>query len=571
MKLSQSIWQTYKEDPADAEIPSHKLMIRAGLIHKSGAGLYNLMPMGLRVVAKIENIIREELNKIGAQEVQMTVVTPGELWQKSGRWEKMGGEMLRFKDKANRDLCISPTNEEAVSDIFQAYVKSYKQLPTNLYQINTKFRDEIRPRFGVMRGREFIMKDAYTFHVDKACMDKSYEEMYKAYEAIMNRIGFEFAAVEADAGAMGSSDSQTHEFQALANNGEDQLVVAGDYAANIEKAKTKRKDLDFAKTSDAVKEVETPNMATIEDVCNFLKKPQHQSLKALVFNGVTGEKVTHKVLMFTLGDDSLNELKLKNYLAVDHVTPMTDNEMESAGLVKGFIGPVGLNLKDWTLLMDEAVDLDAAYVAGANKVDYHHENVVPSRDAKDFKQIDLRLAKLGDVAENGQEIIIKRGIELGHIFQLGDKYTKSMGITVLDQNGKAMHPLMGCYGIGVTRIVAAAIEQGHDENGIKWPKSIAPYQVHLVHIGKKDEFKAKVEKMYEELVAAGIEVLYDDRNAGPGFKFKDADLLGLPFQLVMGERDYDKTGKLKINNRHTGDSMEVSESDVLGKLNELLS
>lgn len=568
MKLSQVHWQTFKEVPAEAEIPSHQLMIRAGLIHKSGSGLYNFLPFGWRIVRKIEQIVREELEKKNCLEMQMTVVTPGELWQKSGRWDKMGGLMLKFKDKGDRDLCISPTNEEAITDIFSKQVKSYKNLPVSMFQMNTKFRDEIRPRFGLMRAREFIMKDAYTFDIDKAGMDKSYDALYEAYNNIFNRMGFTFTPVEADAGAMGSADSKTHEFQVIADTGEDFIVYTedGSYGANIEKAETVRSGLDFAKADGAIKEIETPNMATIEDVCNFLKQPQHHSLKSLVYKGIK-EDAEEVVLVLTLGDDQLNEIKLTNFLGADHLLPASEADLEAYGMPKGFIGPIGLK-KEIRVIFDKAVDLDSAYVAGANKVDLHIRNLVPSRDVKEFETADLRMTMEGDLAANGQVVKIKKGIEVGHIFQLGDKYTRAMDISVLDQNGKAAYPLMGCYGIGITRIAAAAIEQSHDDKGIIWHKSIAPFQVHFIAITKNEEFKQKADEIYQDLNKS-LEVVFDDRKAGPGFKFKDADLLGCPLQVVLGERDFKESGKLKIINRSTGEETFVDSSDVVTKVQEL--
>ena len=571
MKLSNGFWQTYKETPADAEIPSHQLMMRSGMIHKSAAGIYNYLPMGYRTVRKIEQIVREEMDRAGAYEVCMSVVTPGELWKESGRWDKMGSEMLTFKDKGDRDLCISPTNEEAIADIFRKTVKSYKNLPINLYQINTKFRDEIRPRFGLMRGREFTMKDAYTFDIDKAGMDVSYEAMYKAYCRIFERMDFEYSAVEADAGNMGSADSKTHEFQVIADTGEDEIIYCAEtgYAANSERAQTKRANLEFHKTDETIKEVDTPEMATIEDVCNFLKVPQHHSLKSLVYSAVTGvdEEI---VLVQLLGDDELNEVKLKNYLGCDHVAPAVDMMLEKLSLPKGFIGPVGLEYP-MKIIFDEAVDLDGAYTAGALKVDKHISNLVPSRDVKDYLVADLRLSKKGDLTMDGKgSVDVKRGIEVGHIFQLGDKYTKALGITVLDSNGKQATPLMGCYGIGITRIAAAAIEQNHDEKGIIWPKEIAPYHVYFALIGKTDEIKSEANGIYEELLSAGIETVYDDRKAGAGFKFKDSDLLGLPLRVVLGERDYKESGNLEIVERKSGAKHFCKKEDLVATVKDLL-
>ncbi|RZF22950.1 proline--tRNA ligase [Halobacteriovorax vibrionivorans] len=569
MILSKGFWQTYKEVPADATIASHQLMMRAGLIHKSAAGLYNYLPMGYRSIRKVEQIVREEMDKAGCYEMLMSVVTPGELWQETGRWEKMGGEMLKFKDKADRDLCISPTNEEAITDVFRKTIKSYKDLPLSLYQINTKFRDEIRPRFGLMRGREFIMKDAYTFHATKECLDEVYDRMYEAYENVFNRLGLEFSAVVADGGAMADGDAKTHEFQVIADSGEDAIIYSNEanYAANIETAKTIRKVESAAKTG-SMAEVSTPGKATIKEVCEFLKKNEFHSLKSLVYKARNDEEEKF-ILVLLLGDDELNELKLEKVYPGYEVTTATDTELKALGLIKGFIGPVEISNLD--IVFDTQVDLNAAYVVGANKLDMHLENFVPKEVIKQIKTADLRLACSGDYTVDGKhQVELKRGIEVGHIFQLGDKYTKGMDATILDQNGKAMAPLMGCYGIGVTRLVAAAIEQNHDENGIIWPAAIAPYNVSFVAIVKSEEYKEKANELYKTLINSGLEVVYDDRKAGPGFKFKDADLLGLPLQVVLGERDHKEDGMLEIRIRRSGEKIKVSQEDLISKVNELL-
>lgn len=571
MRLTKAFWQTYKEVPADAEIPSHQLMLRAGLIHKSGSGLYNYLPMGLRSIRKVENIIREELNKIGCNEITMTVVTPGELWQETGRWDKMGGLMLRFKDKKEADLCISPTNEEAVTDIFRKTVKSYKQLPVGFYQINTKFRDEIRPRFGLMRGREFTMKDAYTFHMDKASLDVGYQEMYDAYTAIFTRLGLEFIPVVADGGAMASADSKTHEFQVVANSGEDLIIYSQEaqYAANSEKAQTLRAKTEFNMNVSPLTEVATPNKTTIEDVCTFLNIPQCQSLKSLVYTATTGTEF-RLVLAILLGDDSLNEIKLQAHLKCDHLDAASEEQMKKAKLWKGFIGPTGLS-NDIKIVFDNSINLDACYVVGANKKDAHCSGFNPKRDVLDYSVADLRLARAGDLTLDGKHIVIeKRGIEVGHVFQLGDKYTKDMKVGILDQNGKLITPLMGCYGIGVTRVVAAAIEQNHDANGIIWPVAIAPYQVYFATIVKAEEFVKIADEIYNDMLNAGIEVVYDDRNVGPGNKFKDSDLLGLPFRVVLGERDFGATGELEVIERKSGTVTKVKKEELIQTLKNLL-
>jgi prolyl-tRNA synthetase len=571
MKLSQGFWQTYKEIPADAEIASHQLMIRTGLIHKSGSGLYNYLPMGLRSIRKVENIIREELDKIGCFEITMSVVTPGELWQETGRWDKMGGLMLRFKDKKEADLCISPTNEEAVTDIFRKTTKSYKQLPVKLYQINTKFRDEIRPRFGLMRGREFTMKDAYTFHMDKASLDVGYQEMYDAYTAIFTRLGLEFIPVEADGGAMASADSKTHEFQVVANAGEDLIIYSQEaqYAANVEKAQTVRAETAFDMNQSALTEVATPGKTTIEDVCALLNKPHHHSLKSLIYVATTGQD-SKLILALVLGDDSLNEIKLQAHLKCDHLVAATEDQMKTAKLWKGFIGPVGLS-SDIKVIFDKSINLEASYVIGSNKKDTHSEGFSPKRDLNDYVVADLRLARAGDKTIDGKHTVTeKRGIEVGHVFQLGDKYTKDMKVGILDQNGKLVTPLMGCYGIGVTRVVAAAIEQNHDENGIIWPKSIAPYQVYFATIVKAEEFVKIADDIYADMKKAGLEVVYDDRNVGPGNKFKDSDLLGLPYRVVLGERDFGASGELEVIARKDGTVTKVKREELISTLQNLL-
>ncbi len=562
MRLSQSLWQTFKEVPADAEIPSHRLMLRAGLIHRSGAGIYNYLPFGLRVIQKIERIVREELDRAGCQEILMSVVTPGELWQQSGRWDLMT-EMLKFKDKRDRDLCISPTNEETVSDIFKSLVKSYKSLPLTLYQINTKFRDEIRPRFGLMRAREFTMKDAYSFHVDKASLDKVYQELYDAYCRIFERAGLEYTVVEADGGNMATSDSQTHEFQVVAETGEDQIIYCAKtgYAANIEKAQTRRADAQALSGDEAIEEVATPGKSTIEDVASFLGLKPHHTLKALVYEAITGEQ-SKIYVAFTLGDDSLNEVKFKAFSKADHVRPASESQMAQLGLVRGFIGPIGLPEKV-TVVLDNAVDNEGLYVAGANKADYHIKNLKPARDCANIIRADVRLAKSGDLTMDAQgTVAVRRGIEVGHIFQLGDKYTKAMDVSITDANGKGLNPLMGCYGIGITRVVAAAIEQNHDDAGIIWPTAIAPYHVYFASIAKDESLVRLADEIYLELQQAGLEVLLDDRKEGPGFKFKDSDLLGLPVRVVLGDKTWSTEQKLEVVWRKSGEKQLVSRQDL---------
>ena len=572
MRLSTGYWQTLKETPNDAEVVSQQLMMRAGLIYKTGAGLYTLQPMALRAYKKIENIVREEMDRINCFEVLMPVITPGELWQESGRWDAMGGQMLKFKDRAERDLCVSPTNEETVTDLFRRTVNSYKQLPVCLYHINTKFRDEIRPRFGLMRAREFIMKDAYSFHFDKASLDSFYDHMFKAYSNSFTRMGLDFIAVEADGGNMAGGGAKTHEFQVVADNGEDYVVTVPrtKFAANIEKAITVRKNIVPVPAGELTK-FATPNQKTCEDVCAAHGIHITQSLKSLIMHTVIKGKDQFFMVML-LGDDSLNEVKFKNKVDSEHVRPAQQAELDRLGLVKGFMGPT-TTAEGFKVIFDEAIDMNSSYVVGANEPDHHFKGFVPSRDTKPKNfRADLRLAKEGDYIGD-DAIVLKKGIEVGHIFQLGDKYTKAMKVTVLNEQGKGITPIMGCYGIGMTRVLASAIEQNNDKDGIIWPASISPYDVYLCFIGKTPETKTLVEGIWEEFRKDGLEVLFDDRQLGPGMMFKDADLIGLPIRVVIGERDYLATGEIEVKIRKTGETLKVKKEDLLptvkAKLKEL--
>ncbi len=570
MRLSQGYWQTYKETPSDAEIPSHQLMIRSGLIHKTAGGLYTYLPLAFRSIKKIEKIVREELDRIGSFEVQMSVITPAELWKETGRWDVMGPLMLKIKDRAERELCVSPTNEETVTDVFRKTINSYKQLPVCLYQINTKFRDEIRPRFGLLRGREFTMKDAYSLHADKACLDRFYDKMYGAYTAIFTRMGLDFIIVEADGGAMAAGGAKTHEFQLVADAGEDTLVTvpATGWAANIEKALTQRPGLKPAPAT-TLEKFSTPDQKTCDEVAKAHGFDITHTLKALVMQVVRGEKTFFYMVML-LGDDQLNEVKFKNAMSADHVRPAQANELEKLGLVKGYMGPT-VEGEGMSILYDACVDLNAAYVVGANEAGYHLKGFVPSRDTKlRHKSLDLRMAKEGDTM-NGNPVVLKKGIEVGHVFQLGDKYTKGMGMTVLNDQGKAITPIMGCYGIGITRTLAAAIEQNHDKDGIVWPAAIAPYDIYFGVIAKADETKKIAEEVYEELLKAGFEVLYDDRGMGPGGMFKDADLIGLPVRVILGERDFTATGEIEVKVRKTGETLKVKREGLTATVREKLT
>lgn len=572
MRLSQGYWQTLKETPSDADVISQQLMMRAGLMYKTGAGLYTYQPMALKSLKKIEKIIREELDKINCFEIQMPVMTPAELWQESGRWDAMGGQMLKLKDRAERELCFSPTNEETVTDLFRRTVNSYKQLPVCLYQINTKFRDEIRPRFGLMRAREFTMKDGYSFHLDKESLDKFYDEIYVAYETIFKRLGLEFIAVEADGGAMAGGGAKTHEFQVVADNGEDYVVTVPKtkFAANIEKAMTVRKNITSAAASELTK-FSTPHQKTCEEVCSAHGMPITQSLKSIVMNAIIKGKDQFFMVML-LGDDSLNEVKFKNKVAAEHIRPAQQNELDQLGLVKGFMGPTTTS-EGLKVIYDEAIDMEASYVVGANESDFHLKGFVPSRDTKPKSfRADMRMAKEGDYIGEDQ-IVLKKGIEVGHIFQLGDKYTKAMKVTVLNEQGKGVTPTMGCYGIGVTRVLASAVEQNNDKDGIIWPASIAPYDVYLCYIGKTPEIKAVAEGIWSELKNQKLDILFDDRQLGPGQMFKDADLIGLPIRVVIGERDFLATGEIEIKIRRTGETLKVKKEELTStiktKLEEL--
>jgi prolyl-tRNA synthetase len=569
MRLSQGYWQTYKETPSDADIVSQQLMMRAGLIYKTAGGLYTYLPMAFRSLKKIEKIVREELDRIGCFEIQMPVMTPSELWQESGRWETMGPQMLKVKDRADRELCVSPTNEETVTDLFRRTVGSYKQLPVCLYQINTKFRDEIRPRFGLLRAREFCMKDGYSFHIDKDSLNKFYDEIFMAYQNIFRRMGLDFIAVEADAGAMASGDAKTHEFQVVADSGEDDVVTVPStgFAANIEKAITLRKNVTSAPVADLEK-FATPDQKTCEEVCEAHGFPITQSLKSLVMQALINGKEQFFMVML-LGDDSLNEVKFKNKVKAEHIRPAQQNELENLGLTKGFMGPTAdVPLK---VVYDEAINPEASYVVGANEIGHHLKGFVPSRDTKPKHfRADLRLAKSGDFIGD-DEVVLKKGIEVGHIFQLGDKYTKSLKVTVLNEKGQGIIPLMGCYGIGVTRVMAAAVEQNNDSNGIIWPASIAPYDIYLCYIGKTPEIKAVAEEVWKDLLKDGYEVLFDDRQLGPGQMFKDSDLIGLPVRILIGEKDFNATGEIEVKMRKSGESLKVKKDELLNTVKKKLS
>lgn len=535
MRYTQYFIPTYKEVPAEAEIVSHQLMLRAGLIRKLTSGIYTYLPAGLRAIKKVEKIIREEMNRSGAIEVLMPAVQPAELWQESGRWEYYGRELLRFKDRHNRDACMGPTHEEVITDLVRREIQSYKQMPINLYQIQTKFRDEIRPRFGIMRCREFIMKDAYSFDADDAGADRSYQRMYDAYSRIFQRCGLKFRSVEADTGSIGGSFS--HEFMVLADSGEDQIVncTRCNYAANLEKAEVKLRDeiaLPLREDLLPLEEVETPNQRTIEEVTSFLGVSPEQLIKTLIFMA-DGEPVAALVR----GDHEMNETKLRNLLGVEEVELADSRTIEEVtGAPVGFAGPMGLKIK---MFADLAVKDMFDFVTGGNREDLHLRNVNLERDFQVAQFADLRVITPQDLCPRcGGEIRFRRGIEVGHIFKLGTKYSKALKAVYLDENGQERHIVMGCYGIGVGRTVAAAIEQNHDRDGIIFPIPIAPFEVVILPLQMHESPVVEAaEKLYTELSDRGFDVFLDDRDLRGGIKFKDADLLGTPIRITLGMRN----------------------------------
>lgn len=561
MRYSQYLLPTLKESPADAEIVSHQLMMRAGMIRKVAAGIYNYMPFGLRSVRKVEEIVREEMNRTGAIECLMPMANPAELWQESGRWEKYGKELLRFKDRKETEFCMGPTHEEVVTDIVRNTLKSYRQLPLNLYQIQTKFRDEIRPRFGLMRGREFIMKDAYSFDLEEADADKAYEKMYQAYRRIFERCGLRFRAVEADSGAIGGSFS--HEFMVLADSGEDAIVSCDscEYAANVEKAEIKPAETSAAAPAQELAKVATPGQKSIEEVAAFLKLATDQLVKTLIV--MTSDDELVAVLL--RGDHELNEIKLQNLLGGDWVVMAPDEDVVKAtGAPVGFAGPVGLKLR---IIADNAVRQMSDFVVGANEKDMHATGVNLDRDFTVSQFADLRQAVAGDPCPRcSGKLESWRGIEVGHVFKLGTKYSEAMNATVLDDQGKARTLIMGCYGIGVGRTVAASIEQNHDENGVIWPMPIAPFQVLVAMLNPNDDaVREASEALYEELLALGVEVLLDDRDERPGAKFKDADLIGIPLRVTVGARGL-KEGQVELKARAGGEIEMLSLADAAASL-----
>jgi prolyl-tRNA synthetase len=567
MRLSRYPVHTAKESPAEAEVISHKLMLRAGLIRRLAAGIYTFLPLGLRAVRKVETIIREEMDRAGALELLMPAVQPAELWQESGRWEQYGPELLRLKDRHERDFVIGPTHEEVITDLARRELKSYRQLPVNFYQIQTKFRDEIRPRFGVMRGREFVMKDAYSFHADEASLAAGYAAMKAAYTRMFERMGLSFRAVRADTGAIGGSASE--EFQVLADSGEDAIAVSdGDgYAANLELAPTPAFDGRRPAAQQAMTHVATPGARSIAEVSSLLQVPAARCVKTLIVEGSAGEVVA----LVVRGDHELNAVKAQKLPGVASPLRMATpaRVLEATGTEPGFLGPVGLSCR---IVADHAAAALADFICGANARDAHLTGVNWGRDLAEPTLADLRNVVDGDPSPSGTgRITIRRGIEVGHIFQLGRKYSEAMGLTVLDAAGKDLTPLMGCYGIGVTRIVAAAIEQNHDAKGIIWPEPIAPYTVLLVTLNhdRSEAVRSLADRLYTALDAAGIDVLYDDRDARPGVKFADAELLGIPHCIVIGERGI-AAGKLEYRNRRSGENSEIAVDDMVADIRRRL-
>lgn len=580
MKASQFFISTLKEAPADAEVVSHKLMMRAGMIKRLGAGIYNYMPMGLRVIRKVEAIIRDEMNRAGAVEMLMPVVQPAELWQETGRFDKMGPELLRVKDRHGRDFIIQPTSEEVVTDVARQELRSYKQLPKNFYHIQTKFRDERRPRFGVMRGREFTMKDAYSFDRDVAAATVSYHSMFDAYKRIFDRFGLQYRAVAADTGAIGGEIS--HEFQVIADTGEDAIVYCptSDYAANIELAEGVALLPARGAAAQAMTKTPTPGKSTCADVAELLTLPLAQTVKSLVLAtdelNEQGEIAKSTVWLLLLrGDHDLNEVKaskVEGLKAGFRFATLAEIE-DHFGCKPGYLGPVGLK-KPVKVVADRTVALMSDFVCGANEVDFHLTGVNWGRDLPEPDAVaDLRNVVEGDPSPDGQGVLaIQRGIEVGHVFLLGTKYSKDMNATFLDENGKPQHFVMGCYGIGVTRILGAAIEQNHDARGIIWPASIAPFEVALCPIGmdRSEEVKAAAHSLYAELQAAGVDVILDDRGERPGAMFADWELIGVPLRVVISDRGL-KEGQLELQGRRDAEASKVAVADVLAQVRTRLA
>ncbi len=566
MRYRQSLIPTLKQDPTDAEVVSHKLMVRAGMIRQIARGIYDFLPLGLRVVRKVEQIVRQEMDRAGAQEVLMPAICPAELWQESGRWEQYGKELLRMKDRYERDFCFGPTHEEVVTDIVRREIRSYRDLPLNLYQIQVKFRDELRPRFGLMRGREFIMKDAYSFHTDAGDLQREYQHMAETYRRIFQRCELNTRQVESDTGAIGGR--LAHEFQVLADSGEDAIVscTTCEYAANVEKAAIGRRASGSARTAHPLKKVRTPEKRTVEEVAAFLAEPPERFIKTLLFVTSTGDTVAALVR----GDHELSETKLRTALGVPWVA-LADAEtvQRITGAAVGFAGPIGLRVR---VVADEALRGITGGVTGANETDHHFVDVSQARDFAEVEFADLRLARAGDPCPrcDGGVFDGHRGIEVGNIFHLGTKYSVPMKATFLDAGGQERPMEMGCYGIGITRTAAAAVEQFHDDDGIIWPLPLAPAHVHVVPVNVADQrMRETAEDLYTKLQAAGVEVLLDDREERPGIKFKDADLIGIPLRLTVGAKSLERNC-VEFKRRGEKTPQEMPLADVVGQVAALV-
>jgi len=560
MRVSKYVLPTLKENPSDAVVLSHRLMLRAGLMRKESAGMYAYLPLGLKVLKKVSNIVKEEMDRAGAHECLMPELTNADYWKESGRWHTMGPEMFRIEDRNGLEYALGPTHEEAFTNLVRSVVSSYRDLPLNLYQINTKFRDEIRPRFGVIRSKEFIMKDAYSFDIDQKGLDESYNAMAKAYRRIFERCGLETIPVQADSGNMGGSTSE--EFMVASEIGEEVLLICEkcEYRANSEKAEYRRSAVSSKPAADELKEVHTPDIKTIEDLVKFFKCEEDKFLKSIIY--VADSK---PVMVVVPGSREVNEHKLKNFInAVDLGLASDEVVQQVTGAPFGFAGPVGI--KEARVIFDISVKDIVNAFTGANKKDYHYSGVNPGRDFVIKEEADLTSARAGDICPKcGASMYEKKGIEVGHIFKLGYKYTKAMNLTVLDEKGEAVTPIMGCYGIGVNRTMAAIVEQCSDERGIIWPKEVTPFHVHLVGISKTDEETQAVDAVYEKLIIAGIDVLYDDRKASPGFKFADADLIGIPLRITAG-KGFFANGELELKERSKKDIVNIPVDRILDEI-----
>jgi prolyl-tRNA synthetase len=568
MRVSRFPLFTVKETPADAEVVSHQLMLRAGLIRKLAAGIYTWLPLGLRVLRKVEAVVREEMDRAGALELFMPAVQPAELWQESGRWRQYGPELLRIKDRHERDFCFGPTHEEVITDLFRREIKSYKQLPINYYQIQTKFRDEVRPRFGVMRAREFLMKDAYSFHLDQASLQETYDAMYQAYSRIFSRLGLKFRAVLADTGSIGGAHS--HEFHVLAESGEDAIAFStgSDYAANVELAEVLAPPGDRSAPGEVLTRVHTPEVRTISELCAFLNMPAERTVKAVVVEGEDGQPV----LLLVRGDHEVNAIKAGKLPQVREPLAFASPEAIRAafGASPGSLGAVGF---DGVVIADRAVAKMADFVTGANEDDWHLTGVNFGRDCPEPLVADIRNVVEGDPSPDGQgTLAIARGIEVGHVFQLGRKYSTAMKAEVLGEDGQPTSVTMGCYGIGVSRVVASAIEQNHDERGIIWPAAMAPFQVAVLPIGagRSAAVREAAEALYRDLLAAGIEALLDDRDVRPGVMFADMELIGIPHRVVISERNL-AAGQVEYRGRRDPDNTLMARAGLLDWLRERLA